>query len=140
MSKLTITIAAVLGLAFNVLAGDGPAAAEKALAATYPKAEDIIWSKESANNYQAAFLYSGVYMWVNYNEDGKWLQTKTAIALALLPNPVTDYVKKNYGTNDILTAKKIERPEADILLYELEVNTARAKVKVIVNERGVLVK
>lgn len=140
MSKLTITIAAVLGLTFNVLAGDGPAAAEKALAATYPKAEDIVWSKESANNYQAAFLYSGVYMWVNYNEDGKWLQTKTAISPSQLPNPISDYVKKNYGTNNILTAKKVERPEADILLYELEIDAAKAKVKVVVNERGVLVK
>lgn len=140
MRKITVTMATILSLTLTAFAGDGPAAAEKTLSEKYPKAEEISWSKESANNYQAAFLYSGVKTWVNFNEDGKILQIKTTVPVAQIPGPVFDFAKKNFEGGVILSGTKVVKPSSDLVLYEVEIKSNTGTEKVLLNEQGVKVK
>lgn len=140
MRKFTVTLATLLSLTLTALAGDGPAAAEKTLGEQYPKAEEISWSKESANNYQAAFLYSGVKTWVNFNEDGKILQIKTTIPVAQIPGPIFDFAKKNFDGAVVLGGAKVVKPSSDLVLYEVEIKSNTGTQKVLLNDQGVKVK
>lgn len=136
MNRLALTFLSLIFFTGIVLAGDAPAAAENALSAKYQKAEDIIWQKESPNNFRAEFTLSGTKMWVNFNQDGKWLQTKTAAQASELPNAVGDFIKKNYGTGTLQKIAKVERPTIDIVLYELEIQIAGKTVTELVTADG----
>ncbi|HLP53251.1 MAG TPA: PepSY-like domain-containing protein [Chitinophagales bacterium] len=123
MNRLVLTFISLIIYTGVALAGNAPAAAEAALSEKFTKAEDITWEKESPNNFRAEFTLSGVKMWANFNQDGKWLQTKTAAKTSDLPNSVGDFVKKNFGTGVVQKVAKVERSTIDVVLYELEIKT-----------------
>lgn len=73
-----------------------PMAAEKAFRQKFPEARNVIWDKESKNEYEASFLLNGKKGSANFSASGNWLETEIAVPQAAAPQKVLEGFGKKF--------------------------------------------
>lgn len=96
-----------------------PAAAKSSFEKQYPHTE-AKWEKEHGN-YEVNFKKDGNQMSVVIDAKGMILETETDIAINLLPENVSSYLKTHYKGAKVKEAAKIVKADGSIM-YEGEVN------------------
>jgi Putative beta-lactamase-inhibitor-like, PepSY-like len=97
-----------------------PPAVATAFAKKFPDVTDVKWQKEANSNYEAHFTLNEKDISVTFAKNGKWLETKTEIAIDEVPAAVmTAFHKKTTKKRIPKAASKIESSKKS-LRYELE--------------------
>lgn len=123
--KAKIFLIAILLVSFTAFAQqvNVPKSAKDSFSKLYPKAIEVKWDKEN-QGYEASFKFNGKDMSVIFDENGKVLETETAIEVSQLPNGVEKYVMNNYKGFKITGAAKIVKANGEEL-YEAEVTQGK---------------
>lgn len=122
-------------LSFCSIAGNPPAAVQKAFEQKFPKATDIKWGKENAIEYEAEFVLGGKKMSANFSEDGTWKETETEIEVSNLPANVSSSIKKQYPGWEIIGASRIDKPDNRIF-FEADIKSGAKRKEVVLKKDG----
>jgi len=88
-------------------------------ASMYPKAENAKWEMEDGN-YEVTFNEEKIETSVIMSVDGNIVQTEKDIDVALLPQPIHDYVMTQLGGKKISSVAKIMN-STGVVSYEAEI-------------------
>lgn len=97
-----------------------PAKVVSALTSKYPKAHHVKWDKEKGNKYEANFRDAERKHSILFEADGTIVETEISIPVEELPEPVRQYVARNFKNQSITEAAKIT-DIAGVVTYEAEV-------------------
>lgn len=97
-----------------------PAKVVSALTLKYPKAHHVKWDKEKGNKYEANFRDAERKHSILFEADGTIVETEISIPVEELPEPVRQYVARNFKNQSITEAAKIT-DIAGVVTYEAEV-------------------
>ena len=107
MILLMLVISGFYGYAQNVDTKDVPSIVRNKFAAAYSSVTDAKWGLTNINNYEAEFTINGIDTSVLYDNKGNILETYVVVKPSELPNPVTDFLAKNYAWKKIREAEKV---------------------------------
>jgi len=136
---LALLLGSTLGHAQKLREADVPANVKQAFAQKFPNAKEVKWSKESANEFEAAFEDGAREQSANFDPAGQWLGTETEIKVSELPQPVQALINKDFAGFKIKEAEKAEAPGKD-MFYEVELAKGKAKYEVQISADGKLIK
>ncbi len=122
-----------------VFAGKPPEAVYKAFQQKFPTATNIKWGKESANEWEASFIFNNKKNSANFATDGQWLETETEIGVQELPPRILSEIKQTNKNCKVTGAYIIESVKSGNQ-YEAEIRKGIRKKEVIYNTDGILVK
>ncbi|MEJ7646514.1 MAG: PepSY-like domain-containing protein [Chryseolinea sp.] len=95
----------------------------------FPHAKSVAWSMEGEDEYEAEFTNAGVEQSSNFNKNGKWLVTETAIKVSQLPSAIQSSIDSEYNEFKIKEAEKVE-DAANQIFYEVELEKRELKIEV----------
>lgn len=101
----------------------------------YPNAVNVKWDKEGNDEFEASFAKGTQHLSVVIDEDGKLLETETAIAINELSTPIQHFISKNYSGYKITEAAKIVDYKGRVML-EAEVTKANEKKDLLFDQHG----
>ena len=113
MKKILLSAALCLTLAVFAQKSDAPAAAKSAFAKAYPGATNIKWDKEE-RAYEVDFELGGKKMSAVYDANGVLQESEIAIEPAILPSPVTAYMKEHYKGITVKAAARITKADGSV--------------------------
>ena len=108
--------------------------AKATFAKFYPNVKEVKWDKEGAN-YEASFKNGGKDMSIIFDNDGKTLETETAIDIAQLPKGIDKYIAENYKGFSLTGAAKIVKSNSEVL-FEAEVTHGKEKKDLLFDASG----
>ena len=73
----------------------------------YPSINDNKWGKVNMDNYETEFINNGIASSVLFDNKGNVLETVIVVKPIELPNPISDYIAKNYNWKKIREAEKV---------------------------------
>ncbi len=135
---------------------DPPAMAKTNFETKYPQATNTRWSYYRPDmsgiewdwsgwpamddkDYVASFSWDGVDYWSVYDEEGNWIGTVNRISdHASLPAAVNSTIKSKYNGYTIVSVDK--ENDKDRTAYEVQMENANGKVKVLFDENGKILK
>lgn len=123
---MTLGLTVCFAQAQRLTQNETPAAVKEAFAKHYPDADNVTWSKERADEFEAEFTSNGAKQSVNFDEAGNWLETETEINKSELPSNVIATIEKELPDYKIEEAKQIETPSEGIF-YEVGVEKGELK-------------
>ncbi|MBE9492388.1 MAG: PepSY-like domain-containing protein [Bacteroidetes bacterium] len=111
-----------------------PSAVQKAFDTKYPKAENIKWEQEEANDWEAEFKLDGKEMSAIFDNSGKWLETETEVKKKDLPAEVFKSLSIEFDGFEIDEVEFVEKP--DFKGYEIALEKEETEVEVLVTKTG----
>ena len=130
--------AALTGGAFGqtLPAGKVPAKVRVALQAKFPGVTKVEWKLKSDKNYEAEFELKDVEVTAKFDDNGKWLETETAIEQSALTKEVLPTISKGYKEYKIIETQKVERADNKSMLFEVHLENAEEMLKVQLEANG----
>ncbi len=101
----------------------------------YPKINEVSWSKEGKNEYEASFKNSGVNTSIVLDAKGTLQETETAITASQLPKGTEEYVAKNYKGYKITETAKIVDAKG-IVTFETQISKDKKNKDLIFTNDG----
>ncbi len=86
---------------------DLPQEIESAFNMKYPKWSIDTWSYDDGTYYIEFYRKGGIFTSA-FDENGTWIETTEVIPDEKIPAAVTEYIKKNYPTGELLYAENVE--------------------------------
>lgn len=111
---------------------------QEAFSKRFPDAQKVTWGKENSEEWEAEFEQNQQEFSANFNTDGKWLETETAIEMEQLPQKISEAVKSDFSEAQIRKIFRIEQPNE--FFYELELQQDNREIEVLYKESGELLK
>jgi hypothetical protein len=115
-----------------------PENVKKEFTGKYPAAQNIKWSSEEDNEWEAEFTMNGKEMSASYDNAGKWLETETEISSKELPSAVSASLKKDFSGYETGEISYLEKPE--MKGYEIALKKGETSLEVVFNSIGVVLK
>jgi hypothetical protein len=115
-----------------------PENVKKEFAKKFPTAQNVKWSSEEANEWEAEFKMNGKEMSASYNNSGKWIETETEVSSKELPAAVTASLKKEFAGYKAGEMSIIENPE--LKGYEIALKKGETSLEVIFDNNGIVLK
>jgi hypothetical protein len=124
MKQLTILASVLLGMFILTTQSMAQqvhptAKAKKAFHKKFPNAQNVSWGKETPSVFEGEFTLNGKRISANFDKQGNWKETETAIPNSKLPSAVKQAYKKGHKMADLKQAFKVAQPAQTV--YELEV-------------------
>lgn len=101
----------------------------------YPKINEVSWSKEGKNEYEASFKENGVSTSIVLSAKGTLQETETAITASQLPKGTEEYVAKNFKGYKITETAKIVNAKG-VATYEVEISKGKKHKDVLFDVNG----
>ncbi len=117
---------------------DLPIKVKTAFGQKFPAAQNVKWTKEKANEWEAEFKFSGKEYSANYKTDGSWMETEHEISAVEIPAAVTKTLGKEFPGYKLLESEISETAKGK--LYEFEIKTGSKKQEVALDEKGIIQK
>jgi hypothetical protein len=86
-----------------------PAKVREAFRAKFPDVNKVEWKLKDDKNYEAEFKQKDVEVAAKFDDQGKWLETETAIEKSDLPKEVRASISKEFKDYKIIETQKVER-------------------------------
>jgi len=115
-----------------------PENVKKEFAGKFPAAQNVKWSSEEDNEWEAEFKMNGKEMSASYNNSGKWLETETEISSKELPAAITASLKKEFGGYKTDEISLLESPE--LKGYEIALKKGESSLEVVFDKNGLVLK
>ncbi len=136
MKKYMVFMATILfAISLSAQETEVPLEVKDALTRLYPKAQNVKWDKEKAEQFEAEFMDNGVKTSVLLNIRGEVEEVETVISQKVLPVSILEYVKKYYKDYEISEAARIEN-EKGTVTYEVEISKGKEKKDLYFDEEG----
>jgi hypothetical protein len=115
-----------------------PENVKKEFAIKYPGAQAVKWDSEEANEWEAEFTIDGKKMSSCFDNEGKWIESETAISEKELPVEVVNSLNKDFkgykrGPVEIFESTEIKG-------FELRLTKGDESIEVIFDNKGVVLK
>ena len=135
--KKTMFVAMVMLCAYatGFAQSKAPSEVTKAFKEKFPSATGVKWTKENANEYEAAFKLKGASYSAAFNKTGSWLETESPLTFAQLPDKVKSAFESAHKGEPIKAVAKIETSKG-LTKYEVEVKKGAKAVEYFYNEDG----
>ena len=118
-------------------AGNAPEVIQKEFDQRFPGASDVIWERENPKGWIAEFVWNGQNIIANYSFPGAWIETKTQIPIAELPEAVTETITSFYPDWKILVATRIENSKSEIQ-YKTAIQKEGKMQEIVLKAEGTL--
>ncbi len=116
-----------------------PKEVKAAFTKLYPSAQDVKWSEEEDEEFEAEFTFNGKDISVVLDKEGTLKETETKIEVSELPQSIRDFVKKNYPDFKLTEAASIEVIGA-MMSYEAEISKDGTHKDLLFTKEGQLIK
>lgn len=123
----------------DLAAKDVPAAVTSGFKSKFSDAADVKWKKNKSGKYEADFKLSGKKAEAKFLADGKWDSSERRVEADQLPAAAADYVKKNYGTYQIVWVEWQEKSDAQNR-YEVKLKKDKTEAELVFDEQGKFIK
>jgi hypothetical protein len=134
----------------DVFVSNPPAIVGSKFSANYPKASNVIWTKQKAtsqykdkvsNNYKVNFFLNETKQSVIYTNDGDWMEIRAEILPDQLPQNVHDAIKAEYPGLSVISASKIKHKHTNASYSAVIRNELiSSEQEVFLSEQAVFVK
>jgi hypothetical protein len=101
-----------------------------------PGVTKVEWKLNSDKNYEAEFELKDVEVTAKFDDNGKWLETETAIEQSALTKEVLATISKGYKGYEIIETQKVERADNKSMLFEVHLENAEEILKVQLEANG----
>lgn len=115
-----------------------PEKIQAAFAKTFPKATEVKWEKESANEFEASFKNENAECSAAYTAKGKFIESETGIQVSELPRAALDLIKNKHADHQISKAFKITDAKGKVS-FEAEITKGKETKELLFSEAGKLV-
>lgn len=93
------------------------------------------WSKTANGNFVAAIDNNGMKQYVEFNAEGKWLNTTTEIPFEQLTEAAQLKIKEQYADMQVEKVKKIERENISVF-YKVKLVKDKENKMIYINDAG----
>lgn len=133
MKNITFLLMSLF-LSLNLLSQNyTPGPVLEAFSELEPNVSSPFWEyREGA--YVAMFPHLNGLKKVFFNEEGKWLETRTRLDHDLLPVGVQRFINDHYANADITYIGKVDQPDRSV--YRIESEFSKSVVIKLLNEQG----
>lgn len=111
----------------------------KSFTAKYPGAAGSKWISEADTLFEASFKFKGKDLTARFDQDGRWLKTKTVLGSKELPAGVSAGIKQSSPGFKVKGAAKVESPKTGVR-YEVVVKKGRKNLELELTPDGLLVR
>ena len=115
-----------------------PAKVREAFRVKFPDVKKAEWKLKDDKNYEAEFTQKDVEVAAKFDENGKWVETETAITKADLPKAVRAKLSREFKEYKIIETQKVERPDDKPVLFEVHLENAEEILKVQLEANGAI--
>ena len=115
-----------------------PAKVREAFRVKFPDVKKAEWKLKDDKNYEAEFTQKDVEVAAKFDENGKWVETETAITKADLPKEVRAKLSREFKEYKIIETQKVERPDDKPVLFEVHLENAEEILKVQLEANGAI--
>ncbi|MEO8398358.1 MAG: hypothetical protein ABI550_00945 [Ignavibacteriaceae bacterium] len=139
--KIKYVSLAFVFLAAGLFAQDAkvPSNVKESFKKLHPKASEVKWDKEGANEFEANFKENNNSVSVVLDSEGKLVETETVMKTSELSKNIHSFISKNYKGYEITEAAKIIDANGNVS-YEAEVSKGKVKKDVVFDKDGKLMK
>jgi hypothetical protein len=116
-----------------------PAKVREAFRAKFPGVNKVEWNLKEDKNYEAEFTQKGADVAAKFNDDGKWLETETAIKQSDLTKEALATISKEFKGYKMIETQKVEFPGDKPMLFEVHLENAEEVLKVQLKGNGDIV-
>lgn len=143
MKRITMILTVwsiVAGLAHGepLTAQKVPAKVSEAFRVKFPGVKRVEWKLKDDKNYEAEFTQKDVEVAAKFDENGKWVETETAIAKTDLPKEVRAKISKEFKDYKVIETQKVERPDDKPVLFEVHLENPKEVLKVQLEANGTI--
>jgi hypothetical protein len=130
----------VAGLAHGepLTADKVPAKVRESFRAKFPEVKKVEWKLKDDKNYEAEFTQKDVEVAAKFDENGKWVETETAIAKTELPKEVRAKISREFKDYKVIETQKVERPDGKPVLFEVHLENPKEVLKVQLEANGTI--
>lgn len=112
-----------------------PEKAKSEFAKSFPRATDVKWDKESANEFEVSFKDGNVACSASYDAKGKFIESEIGFAVSELPKAAADFIKKNHADHQIAKVYKITDAKGKVS-FEAEITKGKAAKELLFDSSG----
>ena len=143
MKRITITVTVwsiLAGLAYGepLTAEKVPTKVRQAFRVKFPEVKKVEWKLKDDKNYEAEFTQKDVEVAAKFDENGKWVETETAIAKTDLPKEVRAKISKEFKDYKVIETQKVERPDDKPVLFEVHLENPKEVLKLQLEANGTI--
>jgi hypothetical protein len=115
-----------------------PAKVREAFRTKFPDVKKVEWKLKDDKNYEAEFKQKDVEVAAKFDDQGKWVETETAIEKSDLPKEVRARISKEYKAYKIVETQKVERAGDKPILFEVHLENDAEILKVQLESSGTI--
>ncbi len=138
LALITLTLAATVAAAQELPASKVPAVVQQAFHAKFPNVKQVAW-KLKAPTYDAEFLVNRLEVTVNFDADGKWVETESAIPRSKVPAAVKQAIAKQFAAYKVIETQDMQRVDDSRVRYEIHLDNAKEVLKVMFYADGTII-
>jgi hypothetical protein len=139
MKNLLILVAMLSLISLPVLSQKNtPDIVKKEFANKYSAAQSVKWSSEEADEWEAEFSMNGKKMSACFDNDGKWIESETAITEKELPEAIITALNRDFNGFKKGPAEIYE--SLTIKGFEMSLKNGEKSVEVIFDSKGTVLK
>lgn len=131
---ISLVTIALIGL-FSCSRSPVPNKVASAFKAKFPAAQQVKWSKESDQEFEAEFMQDGRAITATFDVNGNWIETETAVSRDELPAPVVAALDSQFADYTLKKAEKLEKEGAPVA-FELKLLKDQTEYEVTIDQNG----
>ena len=112
---------------------------KKAFSAKYQGASGSKWINEADTLFEASFKFKGKDLTARFDQDGRWLKTKTILGSKELPTGVSAGIKQSAPGFSVKGASKVESPKTGVR-YVVIAKKGRKNLELELTPDGLMVR
>ena len=129
MKTIFLMLVCSIEICGALYAATPPVSVKKAFEAKFTTATNVKWGKEGTTEWEATFSFEGDKLSANFAEDGKWLETESAIKSKAVPSSVTKAIQTDFPGYKTIERQSIEKPDSKEFIYEIHIKKDKEVVK-----------
>ncbi len=102
----------------------------------FPGVNKVEWKIKEDQNYEAEFTQKKAEVAAKFDDEGKWLETETAIERSALTKEVQAAISKDFKGYKIIETQAVEFPGDKPMLFEVHLENAEEILKVQFKKTG----
>lgn len=139
MKKYTLIITAFF-LAFSLTAcgqNKVPASVKTAFSKKFPSVKKVHWAPEGKTEWEAEFTMNGKDMSANFDLQGNWKETETALKTTRLSTKAMETLSSQFPGYSVEDVSFTETPKYSA--YEIVIEKGESRLEVTINKMGQLI-